>query len=99
MGNYFKREKVSSYSLASELAYRIKSTDCLSPDFICDILDNYEISEVKVKKVGWIRFTSPLALIVMIVLIILMPLKYIITGNGGWNFKILSNWFRAVKLM
>lgn len=50
----------------------------------------------KVKSPIWIRLTLPLAFVAMIVLFVLMPINYIVTGHWGYKYEPLTNWFRSL---
>lgn len=48
-----------------------------------------------------IRLTLPFALIVMLIMIIVLPINFFLTGSWGYRLKeenYLLNWFRALKL-
>lgn len=50
----------------------------------------------------WIRITLPFAIILMAVMIITSPIKFIITGIWHYNFSkknYIYNWFKQLKLL
>lgn len=49
----------------------------------------------------WVRFTMPLALIIIILMIIAVPIFFLFTGQWGYSLKKenrLLNWFRELKI-
>jgi len=50
----------------------------------------------------WIRLTLPFALILMIIMFVLAPFLFVLTGMWGYNLgqkNLIINWFRALHLM
>lgn len=50
----------------------------------------------------WLRLTLPFALFTMLVMILMSPLVFIITGKWGYSLgkkNRLLNWFRALGLL
>ena len=55
--------------------------------------------EKKKSKPSWIRFTLPFALITIVILFIIHPIKYMITNQWGWeNSFFLFKWFEKLRL-
>ena len=49
----------------------------------------------------WIRFTLPIAIVVMLIMFLLMPVAFFITGRWGYSLSKknrLLNWFRELRL-
>jgi ribose/xylose/arabinose/galactoside ABC-type transport system permease subunit len=56
-----------------------------------------EITPVK----PWLRLTMPFAIVLMILMLIAIPFKFLITGN--WSYSLgdkntILNWFKALRL-
>ena len=50
----------------------------------------------------WIRLTLPFAIILMILMFVLAPFRFVLTGMWGYNLgqkNLIINWFRALHLM
>lgn len=48
-----------------------------------------------------IRITLPLAVVVIIIMVIGLPIRFMITGRWGYSFgksNIIHNWLRALKI-
>lgn len=75
-------------------------SEVLADRFIDLGLDFYTGVETPIKLVT--RLTMPFAILVMILMFVFIPIKFIITGN--WRYSIdksnprLLNWFRSLKL-
>lgn len=76
----------------------------LDREELCDRLVDLDLEfyyEKKAKVNFWVRFTLPLAVLTMLLMIIGLPINFIITGRWGyyWGKKILLlNWFKSLKL-
>jgi hypothetical protein len=58
-------------------------------------------TDEKVETPIWIRLTLPFALMLMLLMLLIMPINFIITGNWGYslgNKNRILNWFKALKL-
>jgi len=63
-------------------------------------MDFYTEEETPVK--WWIRLTLPLAFILLVIMCILLPVNFIITGNWGYKFRFknrILNWFLMLRIM
>lgn len=50
----------------------------------------------------WVRLTMPFGLIMIIVLLLGLPIKFIIDGSWSWslnNKNYIYNWLKALKLL
>jgi len=48
-----------------------------------------------------IRFTLPLAIIMMVIMLVGLPITFLITGKWGYSLNdknVLLNWFRMLRL-
>lgn len=72
--------------LAEDIEARLHKTD----------LEFYQ--ETKVKAPFLIRLTLPFSFLTVVILFILMPFKYIITGKWGYEWVPLTNWLRSLGL-
>jgi len=78
----------------------------LSQEELCDRFRKLNLSfyqeEQKPIPVG-IRFTMPFALLTILLMFILLPINFLITGSWGYSLdnkkNLLLNWFRSLKLM
>ena len=75
----------------------------LSSEELCDRfasmgVDFYQEEVAEVHHL--IRLTLPFALIVIIVMILLTPVMFYITGKWGYDIEhtIIANWFRMLRL-
>lgn len=74
---------------SEELANRLNA---LKLDFYC---------EQKKPVSGWVRFTLPLALIVITLMFVGLPINFWITGRWGFPLgknNMVLNWFRSLGL-
>ncbi len=49
----------------------------------------------------WMRLTLPFAILTMLLMIVIMPFTFLITGKWGYSLgekNRLLNWFRALRL-
>lgn len=72
----------------------------LADRFIDLGLDFYTEKETPVKP--WIRITLPFALIFMLLMFIVVPFKFMVTGK--WSYSLgeknyIYNWFKSLKLL
>lgn len=60
-------------------------------------------TEERVNVPIWIRLTLPFALVTMLIMFILLPINFIITGGWGYDLRknntAILNWFRALRLL
>lgn len=50
----------------------------------------------QIKTPFWIRLTLPFGLLTMLILLIISPINYIISGHWGYKVQWLSNYFRSL---
>jgi hypothetical protein len=96
---YWNLRGMNDYSAAIELKRIIPELKNVNTGIIHDHLlgSDLEFYESKKKSVPvWIRFTMPFALIAIILMLILMPVKFLFTGEWGYHNEKISNWFRAI---
>ena len=63
-------------------------------------VDFYTDEKTPVKT--WVRFTLPFAILTMLLMIVLLPFTFLITGKWGYSIgekNRLLNWFKSVRLM
>ena len=69
-------------------------------DRFCELgLDFYTDEKVSVN--NFIALTLPVGLLLFVIMFILMPIKFMITGSWGYSHKYFNpifNWFRLLKL-
>ncbi len=49
----------------------------------------------------WLRFTLPFAILTMLLMLLLLPIRFLIYGNWGYEFSdnnFFLNWFRALGI-
>lgn len=76
----------------------------LSSEEMCDRWKDLDIEFYTTKETyvsPWIRITLPFALITELLMLIVLPIHYIITGN--WRYCLtdknrIYNWFKALNL-
>lgn len=84
---------------AIELKNRIPELSNIDTD---DIVDNLRGSGIAVVKKQLnntpplLRLTLPFAIVVIILLLVFSPVKFMITGDWGYRWRWMENWFRAV---
>lgn len=101
MKTFWRLRKKDQYFTALELKKvipQLKSCDVETIEDHLRDLDMEFYQTEKIKSPIWIRLTLPLAFIIMIVLYILMPINYIITGHWGYKYESLTNWLRSLGL-
>lgn len=99
MAKFWEIKTEDYYTTAFELQRRIPELNKVQTDKIVDHLRGSGMFVVRkrlVESTFWVRFTMPFALIVLIFLLIITPIKYIITGKWGYDNKSIANWFRSV---
>ncbi len=99
----FWKIKNSNYSdTATQLKKCIPHLKKMDHDALVDHLRGSNLSFIKqecVKTPLYMRFTLPFGLLAMVVLILISPLKFIITGKWHYRWLWLTNWFRALSFV
>lgn len=77
----------------------------LSNEEMCDrwikLGIDFYAEEVKPVKV-WVRFTLPIAVVVLLLMFLSLPVVFMITGKWGYAFgkkNRLMNWFKMLRLL
>lgn len=76
----------------------------LSSEELCDRFQKLNIEFFCEKQAPvrfWIRFTLPIAIVVMLIMFLLMPVVFFITGKWGYSLSKknrLLNWLRELRL-
>ncbi len=99
MPSFWKIEKLNQYSGAVILKNNFKELKHLDTYDISDILQDkglYIMQERIVTKPWWIRLTLPFGLILFLILLVVLPFKFMITGNWKYKLKWVQNWFNAL---
>lgn len=97
--NYYRLRRMNSYWAALKLKKAIPELKNVDTELIDSYIrsSNFNIFEEKKKPVNsWVRVTLPLALVVILCLIALSPIKFMITGSWGYGNLKLLNWFRKL---
>lgn len=99
MSFFWKLKKSDDHSLALELKKNIRELNNVDITYLWDHIRGLEIEcyEVKRTKVPvWVRLTLPFGLITYTVLFIGMPINFMFTGQWGYKWLWLKNWFVAL---
>jgi len=99
MSKFWEIKTEDYYWTASELQKHIPELRKMQTDDVVNYLRGSGLFIVRKKLVEstfWIRFTMPFALVVLIFLLLITPIKYIITGKWGYSNQSIANWFRSV---
>lgn len=98
---FWRLKRENYYNTASELQKRIPELKKVDVEIITSHLRGSNLDfykqEKKPIKLG-IRLTLPFALIVMLILIILTPINYLITGRWSYRMLWLLNWLKALRI-
>lgn len=54
------------------------------------------VRERSIPRPAWVRITLPFGIIVMLLLLITSPIKFMLTGTWGYQWQWLTNWFRSL---
>jgi hypothetical protein len=97
---YFWKIKVRDYYwTAIELK---KSLPQLKGVPVDDIVDNLRgsrlgiVSEDSVPKPFWVRLTLPFGIVLILILLICLPIKFMITGTWRYKYVWVSNWLTSL---
>ncbi len=99
MSFFWRLKKINYYFAAIKLHKILSKLNKYSVEEIEDELrsSNLEIyEEERIQNNILIRLTMPFALLTMLVLILLSPINYILSGHWGYKWLPLRNWFRAL---
>jgi len=99
MKTFWRLRKKDLYTVAIDLKKSIPELQKLPADDIENYLRGLDMVFYYREKVNTsvlIRLTLPFAFILMIILFVLTPINYIITGHWGYKMKWLANWFSAL---
>ena len=99
MSKFWKIERKDYWWTANELQKRLPE---LKGSFVSDIEENLRGSGLtfmeykSVKKPFWVRLSLPFGLLLMLILLIFLPVKFMFTGTWNYKWQWLSNWFTAL---
>jgi len=99
MSKYWNLKKADEYSAATELMKRLPDLGGLDTETMWDAIrfSDLEIYKIKNKPVPlWLRLTLPFGLVAAVVLFIGLPVNFMFTGQWGYNWLWLKNWFSAL---
>ena len=99
MSNFWEIKKRDYSWTAMELKNRLPQLMNVTTDEIVDSLRGSGLGIVSVQSVAkpfWVRLSLPFGLIVILLLIITLPIKFMATGTWNYNCQWLSNWFKAL---
>jgi hypothetical protein len=101
MKTYWRLKKMDKFSSAVELINRIPELKKINSEYIIDNMrgsnmEFYYKEEIKTSLL--IRLTLPFALIIMLILLIVMPINYIISGKWGYKWLWFANWLESLNI-
>ena len=99
MSNFWEIKKRNYYWAAIELKKHLPQLKGTSVDEITSHLRGSGlgiVSEYSKPKPFWVRLSLPFGLILMLLLLITLPIKFMLTGTWGYKWEWMSNWFRAL---
>lgn len=99
MSNFWKIKKKSYWDTAIVLQKRLPWLKNVSVTDIEDHLRGTQLGFVEEKSTPrpyWVRLSLPFALILMLILYVTLPIKFMITGTWNYKWNWLSNWFKAI---
>lgn len=99
MKTFWKYHTVDYFFVALELKKRIPELKNTDAEWVVDHLRGSNLLFFKQEKTPvpfYVRLTLIPAIIVMTVLTIFLPVNYIITGQWGYNWLWLKNWFTSL---
>lgn len=96
------KQKEPSFIVADTFKYSIPLLNNIDIDELDKIIsklpyDFYKKDEA-IKVNIWLRLTLPFVLVVMILLIVFMPIKFIFTGRWRYAPNIFIKWFKLLDL-
>lgn len=110
MTRYFQLKKISAEAASRKISAAIDDAggyishaqreDLASAIIDCEL--QVFVAEKKDAAPIWLRFTLPIAVIAIIILILFLPINFLITGR--WTYKnsgitlLILNWFSALKI-
>lgn len=98
---YFEKKLLNYHQTAIELKGILRE---LKDSYVHEISDqlrghNLHVIKQERKSSPWyVRITLPIALVVVLLVVISTPFKYMLTGSWGYDENKLFNWFRSVGL-
>ncbi len=99
MSNFWEIKKRDYYWTAIELKKYLPQLKGVPAD---DIVDNLRgsglgvVSQESKPKPFWVRLSLPFGLILLLLLLVTLPIKFMFTGTWGYKLEWLSNWFKAL---
>jgi hypothetical protein len=110
MNRYFQLKKISAEAASRKISAAIDDAggyishsqreDLANAIIDCEL--QVFVAEKKDAAPIWLRFTLPIAVIAIIILILFLPINFLITGR--WTYKnsgitlLILNWFSALKI-
>jgi len=97
MSYFWKRRKADWYEVTDVLKKSFPELKNYYPDDVvsylrCCSLEFYKKEKIKTNPL--IRITLPFAFVFAIILIVISPISYIITGKWGYKMNWVGNWFK-----
>lgn len=101
MKMYWNLRKCDSSFIAAHLRSEIPELKNVDIWKLENVINNLPIEFYKEDSVvtkWYIRLTLPVALLVMLLMLIFCPIKYIFTGSYGYKILFVRNWIKALGL-
>lgn len=105
---YRKLKRTWSNSYSTTIPYDFKKVfpelSKVSNEEICDRLKKLNMDfyyEERTPISFWMRLTMPFAILLMLLMLVMIPVSFFITGEWGYSLRgknRLLNWFRALRL-
>jgi hypothetical protein len=99
MANFWQIKTADYYWTARELKQYLPELKHSDTEDIVSRLRGSGIFLVRkqaVKRPMWIRLTMPLGLLLIFLMLITSPIKFMITGTWGYRIEWISNWLGAM---
>jgi len=100
----YRRKRKIDYWYASSILKNsipeLKNVDSeMMKHYLMTTKPQMEFYEVAVKPVKfWLRLTFPLAFILLLLMFVSIPFKFILTGKWLYEYNGIYNWFKALHL-
>jgi hypothetical protein len=100
-----KRTWSNNYAYLPQLKKVFPELSKLDSEELCDRLIELKMDfyyEEKTPVKGWLRITLPFALVLMLLMFLVSPIVFMITGKWGYSLgekNRIFNWFKSLHLL
>lgn len=105
MTMYWKYNNENRYRLSHDFRDYFRKHSDVFDDIPTEYVEHYLgrthirfLKPVESVKNPWIRITLPFAIVTIIIMLLLMPIKYVVTGKWQYENKIILNWFHKLGM-